>query len=100
VIFNGPWTDRRYCPAVMPKFDARAGALTDTLAEFQYFGAEIDQNRAAARAALNRRYRRLVSLCFGAAGLVVGLGGMDIMVSMTIWALGGAAWVGLKGFRA
>ena len=71
-------------------------APSDTLAEFHYFGTEIEENRAAARAALNHRYRRLVGLGFGAAGLIVGLGGLDIMVTMAIWALGGVAWAALK----
>lgn len=75
----------------MRKYEPQADA-----AEYHFFGAEIEQNRVDTRMAQKQRYRRLIGLGFGAAGLAAGLAGLDIMVAIGIWALGGAAWMYLK----
>ncbi|HWA00399.1 MAG TPA: hypothetical protein VG841_08805 [Caulobacterales bacterium] len=56
----------------------------------------LAKNRARARLDNKRRYRRLLSLGFGAAGLAVAVTGMPLSVSIALWALSAASWMLLK----
>jgi hypothetical protein len=64
--------------------------------EYQYFGAEIAKNRADARLAQKKRYRRLLGWGFGGAGLAAQFAGLPLVVSLALWGLGLAAWTYLK----
>lgn len=66
------------------------------MSEFQYFGDEIAKNRAAARLSTKKRYRGLIGLGIGGAGLAAGMAGLPLTASVGIWALGMAAWAFLK----
>jgi hypothetical protein len=52
--------------------------------------------REEARMAQKQRYRQLVALAFGAAGLAVGFADAPIEVSLALWGLGALSWAVLK----
>jgi hypothetical protein len=66
------------------------------MAEYQFLGAEIEQNRADTRAAQKKRYKSLLGLAFGVAGLASMLAGLPDLVSYLLWAVGVAAWMYVK----
>ncbi len=70
------------------------------MAEYQFLGAEIEQNRIDARAAQKKRYKNLLGLAFGAAGLASMLAGLPDLVSYLLWAVGIAAWMYVKSVLA
>ena len=66
------------------------------MAEYQFLGAEIEKNRADARAIQKKRYKGLLGLAFGVAGLASMLAGLPDLVSYLLWAAGVAAWMYVK----
>jgi hypothetical protein len=66
------------------------------MSEYQFLGADIEKNRADLRLLQKKRYRGLIGIGIGAAGLAAGLAGMDLSVSIGIWVVGLAGWAWLK----
>ena len=66
------------------------GMVTPTQAQ------AIAQNRKEVRRLRGRRYRNLVGMGFGGAGLAVAFAGLPIGVTLILWAGGFAAWAILK----
>ena len=55
-----------------------------------------EQAQNEARLANKKRYRRVIGVGLGAAGVAVALVGMDWTVSAGLWGLGAASWAILK----
>lgn len=66
------------------------------MSDYQFLGAEIEKNRADLRLLQKKRYRGLIGIGTGAAGLAAGLAGLPLSVSLGIWAVGFAGWMWLK----
>ncbi|HVY86658.1 MAG TPA: hypothetical protein VG943_16100 [Caulobacterales bacterium] len=56
----------------------------------------LAQSRSEARMASKKRYRRLLGIGFGAAGLATALAGLPASVSVGLWALSAASWAFIK----
>ncbi|MBL8550195.1 MAG: hypothetical protein JNJ73_09425 [Hyphomonadaceae bacterium] len=56
----------------------------------------IEANRAELRLARKKRYRNLIGMGLGGAGLAVAFAGLPISVSLLLWAAGFVAWALLK----
>ncbi|MES1201800.1 MAG: hypothetical protein ABUS57_10175 [Pseudomonadota bacterium] len=56
----------------------------------------LAQNRQKTRVAHKKRYKNVLGIAFGAAGLAAALGGMDWTVSVMLWGLSAASWAFLK----
>jgi hypothetical protein len=57
---------------------------------------EIARLRAETRALRKKRYRGLISLALGAAGLAFALAGFPMAMSLALWALSAGAWFILR----
>lgn len=66
------------------------------MAEYQYLGAEIAKTRADTRIAVKKRYRGLLSIGFGAAGVCLMFAGLPDLVGYLMWAIGVASWMYVK----
>ncbi|MGE3303375.1 MAG: hypothetical protein AB7M12_09705 [Hyphomonadaceae bacterium] len=66
------------------------------MSDFSPLAAELERARAEARLAMKQRYRRLVGLGTGSAGLAAALAGLPMTVTLGLWAFGAAAWAILK----
>jgi hypothetical protein len=66
------------------------------MSEYQFLGAEIEKNRADLRLLQKKRYRGLIGIGIGAAGLAAGLAGLPLSVSIGIWLVGLMGWAWLK----
>jgi hypothetical protein len=66
------------------------------MAEHQYLGAEIEQNRADTREIRAKRYKSFLALAFSLSGLAAWFAGLPDLVSYLLWAGGIAAWMYVK----
>jgi hypothetical protein len=66
------------------------------MSEYQFLGVEIEKIRADTRLLQKKRYRNLIGIGTGAAGLAAGLAGLDLSVSVGIWVVGLIGWAWLK----
>ena len=57
---------------------------------------EIDRLKAETALLRKKRYRNLIGLGLGAAGLAADLAGMPFAVSLVLWGMGAGVWVILK----
>lgn len=59
-------------------------------------GQLLAKTRAEAQLAHKKRYRRLIGLGLGGAGLAAALAGMPLVFSLGLFAVAAAAWAILK----
>jgi hypothetical protein len=56
----------------------------------------LARSREETRLAHKKRYRGLIGLGLGAAGLAAALAGLPFLVTLALWGLGVASWMILK----
>ncbi len=66
------------------------------MAKSQSYLRMMEQAREDARMARKKRYRNMIGIALGGAGVATALAGMPIMASVALWGVGAAAWAILK----